>query len=696
MNTYKFNWNVVVHECPEYKQYVQPLVVPNEGPAWDPHNHRPYVDKEDTEEEKDVLSEMCDNTADENLSRRSQLRNLLDQMVEQNTEEEDKVIEYTLKKEYKNPPLAENYNPLQLLPPKRFLDIGSELLYTGEPGIGYSVEYLIVSNQYRDPTRDLIKMKLSIDGDKIRLIHARYWFDQYRNITGDRRGSFRCLVYNTKTHNIHFMRRQDHKNVQTGSVRYTNKVRGMLWSIQGIHLALDCFSERSIHNFLILVERAVRKDIPDVFIPDNRMSYRAQSRMFTWSDSSQGYNVVKLIALIVQHKAGCRLDWMQPEFIRNMAGLIYISEFERTILGSRFSGHEEPWEIHQKRMMNRLSYRVSKVMPTIRKYRSPKKLIKTLCGKYYYSLLLKLAFLRVKLDERDWVTLMQLHHKDKFPKIVYHWLIELLKDPEKNISFIAHVLNVIHRFNDKWLETELIDSWVSLNKRSLANGSKPINWDIWKDTCRMANELHIRLRPNKFVNAEQVEKVHDKLAAIQRRDLKEKIKYENIVFEEFDAPDKEYDGFKFVQLKTTNELVHEGTTMHHCVGGYSGQCANGYSIIFSMRKDERSYVTIELHGGTYAINQKYTIHDNLVTSAKALDIIKEWHEDVLEMHEYDGVTYYDMHVERKKVEKEERLKQIEEEFCRAAMDDTVNESPVDEEGVDDFIEMLEEAAHGEA
>jgi len=117
--------------------------------------------------------------------------------------------------------------------------------------------------------------------------------------------------------------------------------------------------------------------------------------------------------------------------------------------------------------------------------------------------------------------------------------------------------------------------------------------------------------------------------------------YAGVIFREFVIPEDEYSGFTFVQLRTTEELVNEGQTMHHCVGGYSHRCVDGHSIIFSMKKGDRGYVTIELDGTNipYNIRQKYTIDDVQITSGFALELINKWLDDVRELHTEDKMTY---------------------------------------------------------
>ena len=43
---------------------------------------------------------------------------------------------------------------------------------------------------------------------------------------------------------------------------------------------------------------------------------------------------------------------------------------------------------------------------------------------------------------------------------------------------------------------------------------------------------------------------------------------------------QEFDGVEFVELTSTAELVHEGSTMHHCVGGYTYHCLERGDRIF--------------------------------------------------------------------------------------------------------------------
>jgi hypothetical protein len=136
----------------------------------------------------------------------------------------------------------------------------------------------------------------------------------------------------------------------------------------------------------------------------------------------------------------------------------------------------------------------------------------------------------------------------------------------------------------------------------------------------------------------------------------------------FEHPDKEYNGFKFIQLTTPEELVHEGKTMHHCVGGYSSRCISGESIIFSMRRGDRGYITIEIRGATsrtIEIVQKYTIKDYTIENQDILKIIDAWRDDLLKLHVNDEKTYAELCAkENKKLDAK-----IEKERLEGLMDD---------------------------
>ena len=177
------------------------------------------------------------------------------------------------------------------------------------------------------------------------------------------------------------------------------------------------------------------------------------------------------------------------------------------------------------------------------------------------------------------------------------------------------------------------------------------SWDIWRDTFNIARRYNHRIRPNKFKHPNDVKQLHDKLSDIVSRDTKLLREMKDKTFVPFEHPTKEYDGFQFVFLGSPEDLVHEGKTMRHCVGGYSEQCLEGESIIFSMRKDDRGYITLELRGSDLKIVQKYTIKDHTIENKAILKLIEMWHNDIITMHRHDKESH---------IYKCERIKEAEE------------------------------------
>lgn len=84
--------------------------------------------------------------------------------------------------------------------------------------------------------------------------------------------------------------------------------------------------------------------------------------------------------------------------------------------------------------------------------------------------------------------------------------------------------------------------------------------------------------------------------------------------------------FIFQQLLTKQELFEEGKKMNHCVGGYSDNCRNSKSAIFSMQNvlsRENSLVTIEVNPKTRRIVQT-SRRFNESPSAAEIKVIQEW------------------------------------------------------------------------
>lgn len=637
MDKYVFNWNAVLAHCPEYKKYLVDIslgvFIKSLGNVRNDITVRSLIDGR-TEEELEVIKQM------------SGSKQPADQEAFEESREPEQNIGpvYTLDPVYQYQPLPVKMNPLQLAPPKCVLDVGSEMFFAGKTG--WHMNYQIVANEHHDGSVDLIKTKVNETEDKIQSVRATYWFNQAKNVISDCSGEFKCLTYNKKTRNLYYVYRTPKKlGSNKKSRRYKSNVRGILLSKMSILTAVSGVNQIMLKSFVDIVEKAVLKDVPDAYIPAPD-EYRAPQ---TVEDlETVEYLCTKLLVLLLQHKANARLDWLNYNVLSNSNGLLNIQTFEDQITGNNTVATMEHIS-YIKYCNNDHTKRVRKIVPALRSKRSLKALTKAICGKFYSQILIKLMS-AVYISPQSWINLLQALHNERMPKFLYHWLSNVLSngvEGEESLERVVwQILLTMDDLNSPREPTHIrnitiIDLWVKTCKRFLSNGDSIVPWFTWRDMYNMADRLNLRLRPNKLRYLEDVRCQHDLLSELTNRNRSMLQDYADVIFREFAIPENEYAGFTFVQLRNVEELVHEGQTMHHCVGGYSHRCVSGNSIIFSMRKGDRSYVTIELNGTTFpcSIRQQYTIDDVRVTSEFALELINKWLEDVRKLHSKDKLTY---------------------------------------------------------
>ena len=651
MNTYVFNWNTVLAHCPEYKKYlIDSETLENVARKETvPEVYNSWIDNLDrTDEELEVIKQMG---GKKDIPRG--VHRLISDEQERSVEVEKEIM-YTLNPIYLNQPLPTKMNPLQLLPPKCVLNAGSEMFFPGETG--WCVNYRITGNEHHDGSVNMVKTKVNETEDKIQLVRAFYWFNQNKNVMSDRSGRFKCLTYNKKTRCLYYVYRTPKKGgVSKKSKRYKSNVRGILLDKMALSTAISGIDQIMLKSFVDIVEKAVLKDVPDAYIPGPSKSPKPQKGVRIVVDALILKNLdavdslrTKLLVLLLQHKANARLDWLNYNVLNNIGGLLTTTDFEEQITGTNKSIHLEHGKYAKRRAAEHKS-RVRKVVPALRSKRSLKGLTKAVCGEFYSQILVKLMS-AVDVDTQTWINLLQAIHYGFVPKFLYHWLSNVLSNgvegeelPEKVIHEILLTMNDVNSPIEPTHTRNIttVNLWVKTCKRFISQSGYIVSWFTWRDMYNMADRMNIRLRPNKLIDSDDVQRQHDLLTELTNRDRSMLRDYADVVFREFAIPDKEYDGFTFVQLQTTEELVHEGQTMHHCVGGYSNRCVSGKSILFSMRKGTRGYVTIELDGTTFpcSIRQQYTIDDIRVTSEFALELINKWLEDVRELHDEDKMTY---------------------------------------------------------
>ena len=398
-------------------------------------------------------------------------------------------------------------------------------------------------------------------------------------------------------------------------------------------------------KFVQMVLDTVRKDVPDVH---------------TFENPSVSF-------LALQHRYGKSMKWMTPELWDKTCDAIRMKSFVIKTDGNNvYTGHPET-----KKLINKGMRKFNKHFKKFSNY------IGLLQGLFQSGYRKAFIELFTKVDIQPLVGIHRNLVNNKCPQTLYNFILEILRtrpDVEfprnggDETQFRGHNLTPAPQFeevtNDLQNNTVLIDSWVKLCRRMIANSNVGIDWMTFRDTMRMAEQFNLRVRINKFKSPQDIWDLHTRLIEYQNRDngVLRRYEYENSTIHPFTHPDKEYDGFRFEFLDTAQKLVDEGKSMHHCVGGYTYRCVAGTSLIFSMRKGDRSYITLELRGDSLDIVQKYTIGDNVVGNDKIKDLIYKWHKDLVNMHAEETQTYMQIcddfnnkEVEKKTQEITERL-----------------------------------------
>lgn len=122
---------------------------------------------------------------------------------------------------------------------------------------------------------------------------------------------------------------------------------------------------------------------------------------------------------------------------------------------------------------------------------------------------------------------------------------------------------------------------------------------IWSDYLNMAEQLGYDLKEHSVAMPKNLQERHDAAAATVRVNANaaemKKYKYRRRKLE------KQYaftmGGYCVLVPVSSQEIVQEGKTLHHCVGGYAARHIEGVTTILFLRKEKtpgRSFLTIEM------------------------------------------------------------------------------------------------------
>ena len=623
---YIFDWNIIVKLYPEYKQYMSVIVYENDhnGGMQLIHKRKKPALLDDENAIIDLLHN--DNHDEIEVNQPQPIYN-----------QQPTNIEYTLQAQYRWRTAIMPTTPL-LPPPKQILATGS-CFYTSP-----DTQYAVWSGTERN--KDVVKLvqyNIICSKNKIRLITHSYRFDRVKNVVSRMTRYNRLIVYNLKTAKLYTISYR--RATAKPKSRYVKIIRQQSLNFESIAMHMHiCGTNPMIYRFIEYVKKEVLRKIPNAIVPMKVKDHTNENTPALHFLTNQEIN---FLALFLQHKVGRQLKW-----VKDTRFLWYLSQMAKL-----------NWYYNNGPQHEQFKKRLYSIINNLKKNSSAKTVLKTFFGSSYRNLIGRLlASNNKRIDINMMVALCDAIESGKLPKSILHalsrlineqsstadrYLVELLSVIE-NIFFIIGMRAPSERDYDtdefkKRIHNLTIYAKVVTNHLLKDNQTEIVSWRMFRDTVDMAKRLGIRVRINKLINYDTIKQLHDRLAAYQQRDLEIINKYSNFDFVTFKAPDKEYEGFKFIQLENPDELVDEGKRMHHCVGGYARRCLTGRSVIFTMVnvKTGKHWTTIELDGANpaYPIAQMYTIKNFTVNNKQILTIIEKWKSDIDKLHKNDKTVY---------------------------------------------------------
>ncbi len=123
---------------------------------------------------------------------------------------------------------------------------------------------------------------------------------------------------------------------------------------------------------------------------------------------------------------------------------------------------------------------------------------------------------------------------------------------------------------------------------------------IWKDYLSMARKMGYDLKEETVAMPKDLQERHDAAAALIRlnasaAEMKKYKKRRRTLEQKYAFA---MDGLSILVPVSSEEIVQEGKTLHHCVGGYAERHMTGATTILFLRKQRtpgRSFLTIELY-----------------------------------------------------------------------------------------------------
>ena len=510
-----------------------------------------------------------------------------------------------------------------LPPPKRVLYPGSKFHY------GRRAVYTIEPSPERDPSVVYIaKSFISETDDKIRLMRYVYRLDQILDVSSEVKKLRSMCVYNKKTRKTYYIYHDSKKPAGKKKSKVVKHIITLGFKISNVTMALNMTTRGADSIADKFIER-VREEVLKV-VPDAAMK----------SADIEEFKEYILYCFVIQAKVGRRIEWLGND-IRYIKAVSSILENSPNLLFTWDRWHvNESTETGEYKFKKKYLY---KAVEALRKNPTKKALTKCLMGPYYSNIAHKLLCIGNPQMATEVVSSIS---SGKWHRSLQHMVTHIVNNFDReNINGSVNKLTapVGYLFRDG--NNRVVDLYARTAQNIMKlNSPRSIpRFEMFKDTLEMAEELNLRVRVNKFDSEQTIRALHDRLAGFINRDRVNRKDYEHYPFVPLQCPNRTYNGYEFVQMLNADDLTNEGAQMNHCVGGvyYIRNCIKGLSVIFSLRKDGKSIVTIELDARNFEVRQQYMYSDQEVTNPELLKIIETWNQQLQRIHRYDSSTYKD-------------------------------------------------------
>lgn len=133
----------------------------------------------------------------------------------------------------------------------------------------------------------------------------------------------------------------------------------------------------------------------------------------------------------------------------------------------------------------------------------------------------------------------------------------------------------------------------------------------YADYLDMCQNQHYDLKNSFVLFPKDMQKSHDRVAERikNKADMKMREEFQSVYKRVKGQLDFEWDGMKIVYPASLDDIVDEGHTLRHCVGGYVGKVAAKKTMILFLRRCkevEKPFYTVEMKAITTTTNDSET------------------------------------------------------------------------------------------